>query len=118
MADHPQSRQTASPTSSEVQRIVLNILVLLGLLSLAMAGDLEPSAPPAPTMTSLDKVEPRVCVMSLPGSQQAVHVISEPGNYYLTEDLVGEPGKQTIIAEARFAKHQNKPFVDIAFVVD
>ena len=32
--------------------------------------------------------------------------------------LVGEPGQQTIIAEARFAKHQNKPFVDIAFVVD
>ncbi len=32
--------------------------------------------------------------------------------------LVGEPGKQTIIAEARFAKHENKPFVDIAFVVD
>jgi len=32
--------------------------------------------------------------------------------------LVGEPGQQTIIAEARFAKHQNKPLVDIAFVVD
>jgi len=32
--------------------------------------------------------------------------------------LAGEPGQQTIIAEARFAKHQNKPFVDIAFVVD
>ena len=32
--------------------------------------------------------------------------------------LVGEPGKQTIIGEARFARHQNKPFVDIAFVVD
>ena len=32
--------------------------------------------------------------------------------------LVGEPGQQKIIAEARFAKHQNKPFVDIAFVVD
>ncbi len=32
--------------------------------------------------------------------------------------LAGKPGQQTIIAEARFAKHQNKPFVDIAFVVD
>lgn len=32
--------------------------------------------------------------------------------------LSGKPGQQTIIAEARFAKHQNKPFVDIAFVVD
>ena len=32
--------------------------------------------------------------------------------------LVGEPGKQTLIAEARFARHHHKPFVDIAFVVD
>ena len=32
--------------------------------------------------------------------------------------LVGEPGQQTIIGEARFAKHQSKPFVDIAFIVD
>ncbi|MBU8912191.1 MAG: GNAT family N-acetyltransferase [Desulfobacterales bacterium] len=32
--------------------------------------------------------------------------------------LVGEPGQQTIIAEARFARHQNRPFVDTAFVVD
>jgi RimJ/RimL family protein N-acetyltransferase len=32
--------------------------------------------------------------------------------------LVGEPGQQTLIGEARFARHRNKPVVDIAFVVD
>lgn len=32
--------------------------------------------------------------------------------------LIGEPGKQTIIAEARFVKYPNRPVVDIAFVVD
>jgi RimJ/RimL family protein N-acetyltransferase len=32
--------------------------------------------------------------------------------------FVGEPGKRTLIAEARFAKHRDKPLVDIAFVVD
>ncbi len=32
--------------------------------------------------------------------------------------LMGEPGQQTLIAEARFARHLNKPLVDIAFVVD
>lgn len=32
--------------------------------------------------------------------------------------LIGEPGNQTIIAEARIAKHPDKPFMDIAFVVD
>jgi ribosomal protein S18 acetylase RimI-like enzyme len=32
--------------------------------------------------------------------------------------LVGDPGQQTIIAEARFVKHKNKPLMDVAFVVD
>ena len=32
--------------------------------------------------------------------------------------LVGDPGKQTIVAEARFAKDQSKPVADVAFVVD
>ena len=32
--------------------------------------------------------------------------------------LVGDPEQQNIIAEARFVKHQNKPFVEVAFVVD
>ncbi|MCF6249319.1 MAG: GNAT family N-acetyltransferase [Desulfobacula sp.] len=32
--------------------------------------------------------------------------------------LIGDPGKQTIIAEARFARHKDKPLVDVAFVVD
>jgi acyl-CoA hydrolase/ribosomal protein S18 acetylase RimI-like enzyme len=32
--------------------------------------------------------------------------------------LVGDPGQQTIIAEARFVKHKNKHLMDVAFVVD
>ncbi len=32
--------------------------------------------------------------------------------------LIGETGQQSLIAEARFARHRHKPFVDIAFVVD
>ena len=32
--------------------------------------------------------------------------------------LVGEPGNQTIIAEARIARDHSKPLVDAAFVVD
>jgi acyl-CoA hydrolase/GNAT superfamily N-acetyltransferase len=32
--------------------------------------------------------------------------------------LIGEPGRQTLIAEARFARYKNKPVVDVAFVVD
>ncbi len=32
--------------------------------------------------------------------------------------LVGPPGRGRIIAEARFARHRDKPYVDVAFVVD
>jgi acyl-CoA hydrolase/GNAT superfamily N-acetyltransferase len=32
--------------------------------------------------------------------------------------LIGEPGRQTLIAEARFARYKNEQIVDAAFVVD
>ena len=32
--------------------------------------------------------------------------------------LVGPPGQGQIIAEARFVRHKDKPYVDVAFVVD
>ncbi|MBR9982740.1 MAG: GNAT family N-acetyltransferase [Desulfatitalea sp.] len=32
--------------------------------------------------------------------------------------LIGEPGQGTIIAEGRYVRHKNKPYADVAFVVD
>lgn len=61
------------------------------------AAQLQP--PPGPittTMKRLDQVEPRRCVNSLPGSATAVHVISEPGNYVLTGDVLGSDRKSGI----------------------
>ncbi|MCJ8500139.1 GNAT family N-acetyltransferase [Desulfatitalea alkaliphila] len=32
--------------------------------------------------------------------------------------VIGDPGQGTIIAEGRYARHENKPYADVAFVVD
>lgn len=61
---------------------VLPILCILLLSQVILAGDLEPSAPPTGgTMKTLDEVEPRIPITSLP------FTISTSGSYYLTKDL-------------------------------
>lgn len=66
-----------------------------------VAGPLNPPAGPiAPTYKTLAEVEPRVAVQSLPGAAEALYVISQPGSYYLTGDIVGVPGKHAIRVEA------------------
>jgi len=66
------------------------ILALAGFvyfLSLATAGNLEPSAPPGPTMKTLDEVEPRKPVSGsiLAAPTVEIHV---SGSYYLTGNRV------------------------------
>lgn len=64
--------------------MVVSVLALAGLFAfslLAVGGNLEPTAPPAPTMKTLDEVEPRIPISSLP------YIISASGSYYLTGDL-------------------------------
>lgn len=80
-----------------------------GLSRLAKAGPLDPPVGPiTPTGKTLQRIddriartdagfaEPRIPVQSLPGSASAVHVITQPGSYYLTENISGEPGKNGI----------------------
>lgn len=74
-------------------------VVLVALASMGSAANAQiepPPGPVAPTMKRLDQIEPRRCVNSLPGSATAVHVISEPGNYVLTRDVVGQDRKSGI----------------------
>ena len=65
----------------------------------ALAGDLDPPAGSiAPTMLPLDDAEPRVPVgpTTTPGTALSTYVISTPGSYFLTQDLIQEPSKDGI----------------------
>ncbi|MCB9846645.1 MAG: hypothetical protein H6811_11755 [Phycisphaeraceae bacterium] len=75
-------------------------LAALGLgtgLFVAVAGPVDPPGGPVqPSFKTLTEIEPRTPLQSLPGSTQAIHVISQPGSYYLTGPVVGQSGKHGI----------------------
>ncbi|MBL0920853.1 MAG: hypothetical protein IBJ10_01855, partial [Phycisphaerales bacterium] len=98
------------------RRMMLGAAGLAGVAAmtkLASAGPLSP--PPGPvgaTGQTLDDIynrvartdvgvaEPRIPVQSLPGSATALHVITEPGSYYLTGNIQGVAGKNGIEVHA------------------
>jgi parallel beta-helix repeat protein len=63
--------------------LALAVMVIFSLF--AIAGNLEPSGPPGPTMKTLQEVEPRTPIDSLP------FTIDFSGSYYVTGDLLGSP---------------------------
>lgn len=89
------------PSLSALRQSTAALAAALSLSSLAAAGDLTPPpGAPAPTMKTLAQVEARTPLNTLPGSASAVHVISAPGSYYLTGDVVGATGKNGIEIQA------------------
>src|SRR5579862_9533350 len=61
-------------------------------------GALTPPGAPAPTMKSLDQVEARTPVdaIHMPGGASDEFIISQPGSYYLTTNIVGVSSKRGI----------------------
>ncbi|MGD0743888.1 MAG: right-handed parallel beta-helix repeat-containing protein [Verrucomicrobiota bacterium] len=75
-----------------IQRCVLTSTCLF-ITALAPAvfgqGALTPPGAPAPTFKTLTQVEPRTDVLRLPGSPTSTYVITAPGSYYLSTNLIG-----------------------------
>lgn len=75
-------------------------LILFALAPLAFAaGPLTPPGAPAPTMKSLDEVEPRTPLTQsdTPGDATAVFKITQPGSYYLAGNIKPPAGKNGIL---------------------
>jgi len=68
-------------------------------LSTALAqGSLTPSGAPAPTMKSLNQIEPRIPISAstTPGDSSDSFIITNSGSYYLTTNFVGTSAKNGI----------------------
>ncbi|MHC4617730.1 MAG: hypothetical protein ACYTEQ_08240, partial [Planctomycetota bacterium] len=87
---------TTGKNKATVVGAVLVSAALAVFSLLAYAGNLEPSAPPGPTMKTLDEIQPAKAVQSLPGDANSLHVINESGSYYLTGNITGVAGKNGI----------------------
>src|SRR3954470_4200181 len=61
-------------------------------------GTLTPPGAPAPTMKTLDQVEPRTPIDAThtPGDADSLFKITQPGSYYLTANVTGVPAKHGV----------------------
>lgn len=66
----------------------ISLVTLFCISCVCLAGDLNPSAAPAPTMKTLDQVEPRIPI----DKGDLPLTIKDSGSYYFTESITYEGG--------------------------
>lgn len=88
---------TASQTNlTRIAKSALALLAVAGLTATTLAGPLTPAAGPVQsTMKTLAEVEARnpINATNTPGDAISMAVITQPGSYYLTSDLVTNGNK-------------------------
>jgi len=85
-----------------MQKKLIRFATICGLTLTVQQGFAQgsltpPAGPPAPTMKTLQQIEPRTDVLTLSGDTQSVVRITKPGAYYLTTNIAGLAGKHGIV---------------------
>jgi hypothetical protein len=91
--------------------LTITLAAMLALCGVALAGSLEPSGPPAPTMKTLDQIPPTWSLI-LPGAQR-FQLLSDMNNYAVLDKetgLVWTNGIQTSGGWWEFSRDECRKF--------
>ena len=91
-----------NPTLNTALAAGLLLATLNPQLSALAQGSLTPPGAPAPTMKTLDQVEPRIPIgaNTTPGDATAIFKITNSGSYYLAGNVYGQSNKNGIVIAA------------------